>query len=121
MCSVACSVVKLGVANPHKGAVVIRRNLFERYEFQTLCRQCDPAPCMDACMTGCITRDLATGTVVLDSGRCVGCWMCAMVCPYDAIVRDVEHQVALKCDCCLGRDAPACVLACPTQALMVME
>lgn len=84
MCSVACSVVKLGVANPHKGAVVIRRNLFERYEFQTLCRQCDPAPCMDACMTGCITRDLATGTVVLDSGRCVGCWMCAMVCPYDA-------------------------------------
>ncbi|MFQ6015471.1 MAG: 4Fe-4S dicluster domain-containing protein [Anaerolineae bacterium] len=121
MCAVACSIVKLGMANPRKGAIIIRQNLFERYEFQTLCRHCDPAPCVDACMTGCLEKDAVSGVVTLDTPRCVGCWMCVMVCPYDAIQRDVECQVAIKCDLCPEREAPACVAACATNALMCVE
>lgn len=122
LCSTACAIAKLGVATPHKGAIIIRQNLFERYEFQSLCRHCDPAPCMDACMVGCIQRDPATGTVTLDTDRCVGCWMCIMVCPYDAIRRDRERQVAIKCDRCYQRpQGPVCVAACPTEALMIIE
>lgn len=122
LCAVACSTVRLGVANPRKGAILIRQNLFERYEFQSLCRHCDPAPCVDACMTGCIQKDPITGLVTLDTLRCVGCWMCLMVCPYDAIQRDVERQVAVKCDQCYQRpQGPACVTACPTEALLYVE
>jgi carbon-monoxide dehydrogenase iron sulfur subunit len=121
VCSTVCAIVHLGVANPHKGAIIIKQNLFERYEYQTLCRHCDPAPCVDACMTHCITQDPVTRAVMLDSNRCVGCWMCSMVCPYDAITHDAEHQVARKCDLCAERDSPACVMACPTQALMWVE
>ncbi|MEW6363487.1 MAG: 4Fe-4S dicluster domain-containing protein [Acidobacteriota bacterium] len=120
LCATACATVKLGVASWRKGAIIVRQDLFERYEFQSLCRHCDPAPCMDACMTGCIER-YAGGVVRLDSTRCVGCWMCVMVCPYDAIARDLETQVARKCDLCAGREAPACVAICPTEALMCVE
>jgi len=72
-------------------------------------------------MTAALSQDAATGAVYLDQSRCVGCWMCLMVCPYDAIVRDVQRQVAIKCDLCPGRETPACVMACPTEALMVRE
>jgi carbon-monoxide dehydrogenase iron sulfur subunit len=52
LCSIACAMTHLGVANPRKGSIIVRQNLYERYEFQSLCRHCDPAPCLDACMTG---------------------------------------------------------------------
>jgi carbon-monoxide dehydrogenase iron sulfur subunit len=41
-----------------------------------------------------------------------------MVCPYDAIFRDEEREVAIKCDLCPDREIPACVEACPTEALV---
>ena len=43
--------------------------------------------------------------------------MCVMVCPFGAIVMDIEEKNALKCDMCPDRDTPACVEACPTKAL----
>ena len=45
-------------------------------------------------------------------------WMCVMVCPCDAIARDLELQVARKCDLCVGREAPAYVTMYPTEAPM---
>ncbi|MBI4787716.1 MAG: 4Fe-4S binding protein [Chloroflexi bacterium] len=68
-------------------------------------------------------RSAATATRrrVWDSARCVGCWMCVMVCPFDAIQRDLEIQVARKCDLCPDREIPACVTVCPTEALMLAE
>lgn len=120
LCSSSCALTRLGVANPRKGAIIVRQNLYEGYEFQSICRHCDPAPCMDACMTGCIERD-ASGAVILDSSRCIGCWMCAMVCPYDAIQRDLEVQVARKCDLCPDREVPACVAVCATEAIKLVE
>ena len=121
LCAAACSTVNQGVANYRKGAILVRQDLFERYEFQSLCRHCEPAPCMDACMTGCLTRDSETGAVVHDAQRCVGCQMCMMVCPYDAIGRDKERSVAVKCNLCSDREQPACVEVCPTEALVCVE
>ena len=44
--------------------------------------------------------------------------MCVMVCPFGAIVRDIENHIAVKCDLCPDRDEDyACVEACPTGAL----
>lgn len=118
LCAAACSLVHGGAINPRLGALRIRQNLFENYEYQEICRQCQEPACLAACMTGCITRDPLTGIVSHDRDRCAGCWMCVMVCPYGAINRDLVNQVAIKCDRCRGRGTPACVQVCPTGALV---
>ncbi len=89
-----------------------------------LCRHCEDAPCVDACMTGAMQKDPGTG-LVSNEGReqtCVGCWMCIMACPYGAIIQKPgEKKLALKCDGCPGREIPACVAACPNNALVYEE
>jgi anaerobic carbon-monoxide dehydrogenase iron sulfur subunit len=106
------------------------------------CRQCRPAPCVEACISGAM--QVKDGEVLCDTGKCVGCWMCVMVCPFGA-VRPGDapatpgtgrapdkasvltgpklmpgHLVAVKCDLCPDREGSyACVEACPTRALFV--
>ena len=82
-----------------------------------VCRQCEDAPCMYACISGAISRN-ETGVVVTDADKCIGCWTCVMVCPYGVIGRHLEAGKAYRCDRCPDRDLPACVSACPTGALV---
>jgi len=85
------------------------------------CRQCSDMPCVHACMAGAMHRDPATGLVQVNIERCVGCWMCVMVCPFGAITEGPTRQ-AIKCDRCRELDyEPACVAACPTKALQWIE
>ena len=86
--------------------------------FALQCRHCDDAPCIEACITGAMHRDLQTGAVLCDTDRCVGCWMCIMVCPVGAVNRGANQQVASKCDLCMGEQVPACVANCPNEALL---
>lgn len=81
------------------------------------CQHCEEAPCVAACMSGAMYKDPKTGATKHDKDKCVGCWMCIMVCPFGAIVRSIEDKQALKCDLCPDRDDYACVIACPTGAL----
>lgn len=82
-----------------------------------LCRHCEDAPCMHACISGAISRS-PEGVVVTDPDRCIGCWTCVMVCPYGVIGRSVDTRKAYKCDRCPDLETPACVSACPTKALV---
>ena len=84
------------------------------------CRHCDPAPCLDACISGAVYRD-DRGIVTQRNDRCTGCWTCIMVCPYGVVGRQKERKLAVKCDRCPDRDEPACVQACPTEALVYAE
>ncbi len=86
-----------------------------------LCRHCEDAPCVRACLTGALNQDAMTRTVGHDPDKCIGCWMCTMVCRYGVVGRLKEQRVAVKCDRCPDRDSPACVAACPTQALVFTE
>jgi len=86
--------------------------------FALQCRHCEEAPCIEACMTGAMHRDPGTGAVLCDQDRCVGCWMCIMVCPVGAIHRGTDRRVASKCDLCMGEELPACVANCPNEALV---
>jgi len=89
--------------------------------FAVQCRHCEDAPCIEACMTGAMHR-APDGTVQHDPERCIGCWMCVMVCPYGAIMKVVdEKKVVAKCDLCSARETPCCVLICPNEALVVEE
>jgi len=91
------------------------------HKLPLLCRHCEDAPCVQACRTGALSQDPITRIVSHDPDRCIGCWMCTMVCPYGVIGRELERRVAVKCDRCPDRDIPACVDACPTHALVYVE
>jgi carbon-monoxide dehydrogenase iron sulfur subunit len=72
-------------------------------------------------MAVALTIDRDTGRVLFDRDRCVGCAMCVMVCPHQAIVPDQRAGKAIICDQCVKRDVPACVGACATGAIEFVE
>lgn len=84
------------------------------------CRHCEDAPCLHACISGCLYRD-DKGFVRRHKERCIGCWSCIMMCPFGVITRDREKHLAVKCDRCHKLDMPACVHSCPTGALVLMD
>ena len=93
--------------------------------FPTKCRHCDPAPCIQVCPTSAIFRDREHDAVLIDVSKCIGCAMCAMVCPFDVLtfhaLADGPAAVAVKCDGCIERlragRVPACAEACKAGAL----
>ncbi|HAC07118.1 MAG TPA: 4Fe-4S ferredoxin [Gemmatimonadetes bacterium] len=94
-----------------------------RRSFQvTRCNQCEDAPCVAACPTAAMYKR-PDGIVDFDKSICIGCKACIAACPYDAIFINPEDKSAEKCNFCAHRlDVglePACVVVCPTQAILV--
>ena len=124
-CRIACSVAHSKSKNLF-GAIsempAPRSRIYVEYvppdtKVPILCRHCEDAPCVNACISGAITRT-EKNTVLTDSDKCIGCWTCVMVCPYGVIGRDSIQAKAFRCDRCEELDMPACVSACPTRALV---
>ena len=128
LCEVACRVSHSGTDNILKayadsslGPARINFQDGGIVSFALPCRHCDEPKCIEACITGAMTKNETTGAVEHDTDKCLGCWSCIMVCPYGAItVDDAGTKVASKCDLCAQRGEPACVDACPNRALVVV-
>lgn len=84
-----------------------------------ICRQCQEAPCVDACISGALHQNESFRTVGFDGEVCVGCGMCVMNCPFGSIWLDLGKGKSAKCDLCSALDAPPCVIACSPRALRV--
>ncbi len=93
------------------------------------CHHCVQPLCLVDCPTGAIERD-SDGRVTIRASACTGCGACVKACPWDNIalapsdaiasVRDSSPEfdaIAVKCDLCIGYESPACVDACPTDAI----
>lgn len=85
------------------------------------CNHCDDAPCIEICPTHSLFRR-PDGIVDFDNQRCIGCKSCMQACPYDALYIDPDSNTAAKCNFCAHRIEknlePACVIVCPTQAIL---
>jgi Fe-S-cluster-containing dehydrogenase component len=90
------------------------------YFLSVACHHCERPACLRGCPSGAYEKR-ADGIVVHHEDRCLGCRYCEMACPFGAPRYDAGRGVMSKCHLCAprvdaGRD-PACVAACPTEAL----
>lgn len=125
-CTTACkseNQVPLSVTRTYVKYVDVGLFPETRRAFQvTRCNQCEDAPCVAACPTAAMYRR-EDGIVDFDKSACIGCKACIAACPYDAIFINPDDHSAEKCNFCAHRIdvglEPACVVVCPTQAILV--
>lgn len=115
-------------------------------DFVDCCHTCVDQRCIDPCAYDSIKFDAEKKEVVILEDSCIGCSLCALACPYDAIeMHDLDdkpllnlrlqkdnklgfgdgkprkaklRRIASKCDHCVNYEDQACISACPTAALL---
>jgi Fe-S-cluster-containing hydrogenase component 2 len=141
-CEEACAdrhgISRLTIPGPRLGLV----------GFAVTCRTCADRRCLDVCNFDSIEYDDRLGEVLIRESSCTGCASCANACPYgaiqmvrladraserfrarlerrgslragpDAARREPAEQIASKCDHCIGHADQACIVSCPTGALI---
>lgn len=90
-----------------------------------MCQHCKKPPCIKACASGAISKDVQTGIVHIDKDKCTGARKCIEKCPYSVIQFDAARRFAHKCDLCHDRVIhgmePVCVEICLADALSFGE
>ena len=91
------------------------------FHFTLACSHCFETACLHNCPANAYAKDPSSGAVLINQDLCIGCRYCAWVCPYEAPKYNSEVGIMEKCTFCehrLSDDlSPACVTACPTEAL----
>ncbi len=89
----------------------------------TACHHCADPGCMNGCPVLAYEKDPETGIVRHLDDQCIGCKYCQMKCPYEVPKYSKKRGIVRKCDMCQGRlaegEAPACVQACPNEAIAI--
>ncbi|CAN5615765.1 dimethyl sulfoxide reductase anchor subunit [soil metagenome] len=87
------------------------------------CHHCLEPACLEACPVNAYEKDLITGIVRHLDDQCFGCQYCTLACPYDVPKFHKGKGIVRKCDMCQDRlsagEAPACVQACPHEAIRI--
>jgi Fe-S-cluster-containing hydrogenase component 2 len=115
-------------------------------DFVDCCHTCVDQRCIDPCAYDAIKFDDDKKEVIILEDTCIGCSLCALACPYDAIeMHELDakpllqlrlqkesklefgdgkarkaklRRIASKCDHCVNYEDQACISACPTSALL---
>jgi formate dehydrogenase iron-sulfur subunit len=89
----------------------------------TACHHCVDPGCLTGCPVLAYDKDAVTGIVRHLDDQCIGCQYCVMKCPYEVPQYSAKRGIVRKCDMCSDRlqngEAPACVQACPSQAIRI--
>jgi formate dehydrogenase iron-sulfur subunit len=89
----------------------------------TACHHCVEPGCLEGCPVLAYEKDPGTGIVRHLDDQCIGCNYCVMKCPYEVPKYSSRLGIVRKCDMCASRlsvgEAPACVQACPTEAIRI--
>ncbi len=89
----------------------------------TACHHCVDPACLLGCPVLAYDKDPVTGIVRHLGDQCIGCSYCVMKCPYEVPKFSAKRGIVRKCDMCHDRlaagEAPACVQACPSEAIRI--
>ncbi|HKU37058.1 MAG TPA: DmsC/YnfH family molybdoenzyme membrane anchor subunit [Polyangiales bacterium] len=89
----------------------------------TACHHCVDPACLKGCPVEAYVKDPVTGIVKHLDDQCIGCQYCTMTCPYEVPQYSKSKGIVRKCDMCSDRlaagEAPACVQACPNEAISI--
>ena len=89
----------------------------------TACHHCVDPECLNGCPVLAYEKDPVTGIVRHLDDQCIGCQYCVMKCPYEVPRYSARLGIVRKCDMCTQRlevgEAPACVQACPNEAIRI--
>ncbi len=89
----------------------------------TACHHCADPACLNGCPVLAYDKDPVTGIVRHLDDQCIGCQYCVLKCPYEVPKYNEKLGIVRKCDMCQSRlaegEAPACVQACPTEAIRI--
>jgi Fe-S-cluster-containing dehydrogenase component len=80
-------------------------------DFPLFCRNCDDAPCIEACPNEALFRT-RKGIVTINNKKCDSSGACIAACPYSAIHLNPDTGKAIKCIQC-----GECVERCPADAI----
>lgn len=86
------------------------------------CMHCADPGCLKACPSPGAIIQYSNGIVDFHEENCIGCGYCIAGCPFDIPRLSKKDSKVYKCTLCSDRVAvglePACIKACPTQALV---
>ena len=89
----------------------------------TACHHCIDPACLVGCPVDAYEKDPISGIVRHLDDQCIGCQYCTLTCPYEVPKYNHRLGIVRKCDMCSDRlvdgEAPACVQACPTNAISI--
>lgn len=88
------------------------------------CMHCLYPACVSACIVGAFTRD-ASGAVIYDPWKCIGCRYCMAACPFQVPAYEYNNVLTpqvRKCTFCFETrisegGVPACVQSCPMEVM----
>jgi Fe-S-cluster-containing dehydrogenase component/DMSO reductase anchor subunit len=107
----------VGTLFGHRGAAPYQQTV------TTACHHCAEPGCLEGCPVMAYDKDPETGIVRHLDDQCIGCQYCTMKCPYGVPKYSERLGIVRKCDMCHDRlavgEAPACVQACPHEAITI--
>jgi Fe-S-cluster-containing dehydrogenase component len=123
-CEVACKQAHNLDVGPRLIKVVslerVENGKVELISVPMSCFHCYDPPCLKVCPTKAIVQHKDSGAVLVNKTKCIGCKVCLLACPFGAPQLDNDGKM-IKCDLCIDRlqknEKPACVSACPVEAL----